>query len=75
MKVWISHGVFDLVTPFFATERISRLMKLDPERRGKLTIKHFDGGHMYYTWRGLAPHVLRGHARLLPLSIAGARSD
>lgn len=51
MKVWISHGVYDLVTPFYATERIARLMKLDPERRKMLTIKHYPGGHMFYMWK------------------------
>jgi carboxypeptidase C (cathepsin A) len=51
MKVWISHGVYDLVTPWFATERISRLMKLDAERRRMLTVKHYLGGHMFYTWK------------------------
>jgi len=50
MKVCISHGLFDLVTPFFASERIARLMKLDEARRGKLTLRHYDGGHMFYTW-------------------------
>ncbi|HUW41996.1 MAG TPA: hypothetical protein VMV90_13390 [Rectinemataceae bacterium] len=51
MKVRISHGVFDLVTPFFSTERIARLMKLDPERARMLSLRHYDGGHMFYTWR------------------------
>jgi len=51
MKVWISHGVYDLVTPFFATERISRLMKLDEDRRKMLTVKHYPGGHMFYMWK------------------------
>jgi carboxypeptidase C (cathepsin A) len=50
MRVWISHGVYDLVTPFFATDRIARLMKLDEERRAKLTVKHYLGGHMFYSW-------------------------
>jgi len=51
MKVCICHGRFDLVTPYFATERIARLMKLDAERRAKLALRHYDGGHMFYTWR------------------------
>jgi carboxypeptidase C (cathepsin A) len=51
MKVVISHGVYDLVTPFFSTDRIASLMKLDGERRAALTVKHYDGGHMFYTWK------------------------
>lgn len=51
MKVWISHGVYDLVTPFFSTERITRLMKLDEEREKMLSVKHYPGGHMFYMWK------------------------
>lgn len=50
MKVYLTHGVFDLVTPFFTAERIRRLMKLDEERKRLLTVRHYDGGHMFYTW-------------------------
>lgn len=50
MKVYLTHGRFDLVTPFFTAERISRLMKLDDERKSRLVVRHFDGGHMFYTW-------------------------
>ncbi|NLJ45626.1 MAG: peptidase S10 [Treponema sp.] len=50
MKVYLTHGVFDLVTPYFTAERISRLMKLDEERKRLLTVRHYDGGHMFYTW-------------------------
>jgi len=50
MKVFLCHGRYDLVTPFFAAERISRLMKLDAERRAKLTVRYYEGGHMFYSW-------------------------
>jgi len=50
MKVYLTHGVFDLVTPFFTAERIRRLMKLDEGRKRLLTVRHYDGGHMFYTW-------------------------
>ncbi|MBU0927428.1 MAG: peptidase S10 [Spirochaetes bacterium] len=50
MKVYLTHGVFDLVTPYFTADRISRLMKLDDDRRRMLTVRHYDGGHMFYTW-------------------------
>ena len=50
MKVYLTHGLFDLVTPFFSAERISHLMKLDDERRKMLTVRYYDGGHMFYTW-------------------------
>ena len=50
MKVYICHGIFDLVTPYFAAERITHLMKLTAEQQRMLTVKHYDGGHMFYTW-------------------------
>lgn len=50
MQVYITHGLFDLVTPYFASNHLADLMKLDPEIRPNLTIQHFQGGHMFYTW-------------------------
>ncbi len=50
MQVYITHGFFDLVTPYFASNHLADLMKLDPEVRPNLTIQHFLGGHMFYTW-------------------------
>ncbi|MBF2029290.1 MAG: peptidase S10 [Oscillatoriales cyanobacterium C42_A2020_001] len=50
MQVYIAHGFFDLVTPYFASNYLADLMKLNPEIRPNLTLKHFQGGHMFYTW-------------------------
>lgn len=50
MKVYITHGFFDLVTPYFSSNHLVNLMKLNPEIRPNLTLKHFQGGHMFYTW-------------------------
>jgi len=50
MQVYITHGFFDLVTPYFASNHLVALMKLNPEIRPNLTLKHFQGGHMFYTW-------------------------
>ncbi len=50
MQVYITHGLFDLVTPYFASNYLANLMKLDPEVRPNLTLRHFQGGHMFYTW-------------------------
>lgn len=50
MKVYITHGTYDLVTPFFSTDRIAALMKLSPELKKNLKIRHYPGGHMFYTW-------------------------
>jgi carboxypeptidase C (cathepsin A) len=50
MKAFITHGLYDLVTPYFASDRLRNLMRLDPEMTGRLTIRHFGGGHMFYAW-------------------------
>jgi carboxypeptidase C (cathepsin A) len=50
MQVYITHGFFDLVTPYFASNHLATLMKLDREIRPNLTLKHFQGGHMFYAW-------------------------
>ena len=50
MQVYITHGFFDLVTPYFASNHLADLMKLNSEIRPNLTLRHFQGGHMFYTW-------------------------
>ncbi|MEM7772973.1 MAG: peptidase S10, partial [Cyanobacteria bacterium P01_A01_bin.37] len=50
MKVYVVHGIFDLVTPYFASTHLADLMKLDPEIRPNLISRQFHGGHMFYTW-------------------------
>ena len=50
MKVFITHGVYDLVTPYFATNRLAAMMRLTAEQMRNMTIRHFKGGHMFYAW-------------------------
>jgi carboxypeptidase C (cathepsin A) len=50
MKVRITHGLYDLVTPYFSSERICRQMKLSEGQSAKLSLKHYRGGHMFYAW-------------------------
>jgi carboxypeptidase C (cathepsin A) len=50
MKAFIAHGRYDLVTPYYASERLRNLMRLDPETAGRLTIRQLGGGHMFYAW-------------------------
>ncbi|NUQ36095.1 MAG: peptidase S10 [Planctomycetaceae bacterium] len=50
MKVFITHGYYDLVTPYYSSDRLVGLMKLPESERGRLTLKHFKGGHMFYSW-------------------------
>jgi carboxypeptidase C (cathepsin A) len=50
MKAFITHGRYDLVTPYYTSDRLRNLMRLDSEMAGRLTVRHFGGGHMFYTW-------------------------
>ncbi len=50
MKAFISHGRYDLVTPYYGSDRLRNLMRLDPQMANRLTVCHFDGGHMFYAW-------------------------
>jgi len=50
LKAYITHGRYDLVTPYFASDRLRNLMRLDPAMAGRLTVRHFGGGHMFYAW-------------------------
>ena len=50
MNVFITHGIYDLVTPYFSTDRLVQHMRLTPEQRERLTVQHFNGGHMFYAW-------------------------
>src|SRR4249919_140543 len=50
MKAFITHGQYDLVTPYFASDRLRNLMRLDPQMADRLTVQHYGGGHMFYAW-------------------------
>lgn len=50
MKVFVAHGYYDLVTPYFSSERIAQLMKLHPDHRARVTLRNYRGGHMFYSW-------------------------
>jgi len=50
MKAFITHGRYDLVTPYYSSDRLRNLMRLDPQMAERLTVRHFGGGHMFYAW-------------------------
>jgi carboxypeptidase C (cathepsin A) len=49
LKAFIAHGVFDLVTPYFGSLVVTKQMSLDPAIASNLTLKVYEGGHMFYT--------------------------
>jgi carboxypeptidase C (cathepsin A) len=50
LKAFITHGRYDLVTPYYSSDRLRNLMRLDPSMASRLTVRHFGGGHMFYAW-------------------------
>lgn len=50
MKLVISHGYFDLITPYFVSEYLVRQLEQSGAKTHNLTLKHYTGGHMFYTW-------------------------
>ena len=50
LKAFITHGRHDLVTPYYASDRLRNLMRLDDSMSERLTVRHFGGGHMFYAW-------------------------
>lgn len=48
MRVLILHGVFDLVTPYYATVVTINQMALAPEIRNNIQFNVYHGGHMPY---------------------------
>ena len=50
MKAFITHGQYDLITPYYSSDRLRNLMRLDPQMADRLTVHHFGGGHMFYAW-------------------------
>jgi carboxypeptidase C (cathepsin A) len=51
LRVFLTHGIYDLITPYFSSDRLANLMRLRPEAGDRMTVRHFEGGHMFYTWR------------------------
>ncbi len=39
------------MTPYYASNRLRNLMRLDASVAGRLIVRHFGGGHMFYTWQ------------------------
>ena len=70
MRAFMTHGRFDLVTPYFGTDRLRDLMRLDPEMGRRLTVHHFDGGHMFYAWEDSRREFAAAIARFVAEAIA-----
>jgi carboxypeptidase C (cathepsin A) len=51
LRVLVAHGFTDLVTPYYASQLLlNQLPDLGPEKR--VTLKVYEGGHMFYSRQG-----------------------
>jgi carboxypeptidase C (cathepsin A) len=48
LRVLVLNGLYDLATPFFATESMIDHLGLGKELRGHIQMKYYDAGHMMY---------------------------
>lgn len=64
MRVLVTHGVHDLVTPYFASAISLTQMALHPSLQDQLHLAVYPGGHMFYS-RGLSRRRLQADARNL----------
>ena len=71
MKAFICHGRYDMVTPYYTTDRLRNLMRLDPETAGRLTVQHFGGGHMFYAWEDSRHAFTTAIAKFYKKALAG----
>jgi carboxypeptidase C (cathepsin A) len=51
LRVHVASGIYDLATPYFATEYTLAQLGLDPDLRGNLDVSTYPAGHMMYLHR------------------------
>ena len=49
LQVLVTHGVYDLITPYFGSVLVIGQMALDSSLAANVTVDVYDGGHMFYT--------------------------
>lgn len=48
MRVYVANGLYDLATPYFATEYTFNHLGLDPSLRDHVKMDYYEAGHMMY---------------------------
>jgi len=70
MKVMITHGRYDLITPYFSSKRLIELMKLTEAQRENMHFKQYAGGHMYYSWDESRQQFLKDTSEFFTAALA-----
>ena len=66
LRIEIENGLYDLATPFFATEyTVSHLAGLSPELRARLTLRSYEAGHMMYLYEPALAQLKQNVSRFI----------
>jgi carboxypeptidase C (cathepsin A) len=65
LHVQIENGLFDMATPFFATEFTVHHLQLPEKLRANIALKYYDSGHMIYLNEQELPKLKRNVADLI----------
>ena len=66
LRIEVENGLYDLATPFFATEyTVSHLEGLSPDLRDNITLKYYDAGHMMYLYEPALTDLKQNIARFI----------
>jgi carboxypeptidase C (cathepsin A) len=71
MRAFLTHGRYDMATPYYASNRLRNLMRFDPDTAGRLTVRHFEGGHMFYAWEASRHAFTAAIAEFVAGALAG----
>jgi len=52
LKVLVTSGLYDLATPYKATEYTFDHLRLTPSETSRISYKEYEAGHMMYTHEG-----------------------
>ncbi len=70
LRVWAASGIFDLATPYYATDYTVRQLLLDPAILGNVTQTFYDAGHMMYTLRSAREQLKSDFVSFLDTTLA-----
>jgi carboxypeptidase C (cathepsin A) len=69
LRVFVGSGLYDLATPYFATDYTFDHLQLPPELRGNVTKATYDAGHMMYVKRSCLDQMKRDLAAFIASAV------
>lgn len=71
IRALLVHGLYDLVTPYYASRYLLNQLDLSPALRDRITFRIYEGGHMFYS-RDESRKAFQEDARRLYAAIVAA---